>query len=265
MKNSNQKGLAVVTGASSGIGSVYADRLAAQGHPLLIIARRGERLEALAKRLKDQYAIDVETLTLDLSNGNDLLRLEERLRSDNVDVLVNNAGGGGLGLLSSTSVDKMEALIRLNIIAATRLSQAVLTGFRQRSRGTLINLGSIIAFWPSATAAVYSGTKTYILNFTRSIAMEFEGTNIRVQVVMPGPVRTEFFSSQGMSDSVFPDEYYISAAQLVDAAMIGLEQGEIVTNPTMGDPKVWENMERARANYFASVSSGEVAPRYLST
>jgi len=94
--------------------------------------------------------------------------------------------------------------------------------------------------------------------------MEFEATDIRVQVVMPGPVRTEFFASQGLSDSVFPDEYYITADQLVDAALAGLDEGEIVTNPTMGDPKIWEDMERARANYFASVSSGEVASRYLS-
>ncbi|GHA20716.1 SDR family oxidoreductase [Arenicella chitinivorans] len=265
MRNSNKDGLAVVTGASSGIGAVYADRLAALGHPLLLIARRANRLEALAAQLQNQHNIDVETLALDLTSADDLRTLEERLESDNVEVLVNNAGGGGLGPLSSTNGDKMEALVRLNIVAATRLSQAALGGFRQRGKGTLINLGSIIAFWPSATAAVYSGTKNYILNFTRSVAMEFEDTDIRIQVVMPGPVRTEFFSSQGMSDSVFPDEYYITADQLVDAALAGLEQGEIVTNPTMEDPKIWEDMERARANYFASVSSGKVASRYLST
>ncbi len=265
MLNSSQKGLAIITGASSGIGAVYADRLAALGHPLLIVARREDRLGALAAQLQEQYKITVKTMTLDLSRADDLLMLEEILEADNVDVLVNNAGGGGLGPLSSTNADEMEMLVRLNVVAPTRLSQAVLKGFRRRERGTLINLGSIIAFWPTATAAVYSGTKNYILNFTRSIAMEFEDSDIRVQVVMPGPVRTEFFSSQGLSDSVFPDEYYITADQLVDAALVGLEQGEIVSNPTMEDSKIWEDMERARTNYFASVSSGKVAPRYLST
>ncbi|RBP51082.1 SDR family NAD(P)-dependent oxidoreductase [Arenicella xantha] len=263
MTNSNQKGLAIITGASSGIGAIYADRLAAQGHPLLIVARRKDRLQQLATQLKKRYTVNVETLSLDLANPSDLLTLETKLKSDPVDILVNNAGSGGLGPLSSTTADKTEALVRLNIIAVTRLSQAALDGFRDRGKGTLINLGSIIAFWPSAAAAVYSGTKSYVVNFTRSIAMEFEGTDIRIQVVMPGPVRTEFFSSQGMSDSVFPDDYYITADELVDAALSGLEQGEIVTNPTMAEPKVWEDMENTRTTYFAAVSSGKVAPRYL--
>lgn len=265
MTNTNPKGTAVITGASSGIGATYADRLAARGHPLLIVARREDRLQSLAVELTERHGVKVEKLVLDLVKADDVSVLEKRLETDNIEILVNNAGAGGLGPISVSSGDKMEALIRLNIIAVTRFSQAVLTGFRRRGKGSLVNLGSIIAFWPSASAAVYSGTKSYVLNFTRSIAMEFEDSDIKVQVVMPGPVRTEFFSSQGMDDSVFPDAYYITADELVDAALAGLDSGEVITNPTMADPKIWENMEAARSKYFMSVSSGKVAPRYLSS
>lgn len=263
MTDTNSKGIAVITGASSGIGAAYADRLAARGHPLLLVARRADRLQNLATELTHRHSVKVETLTLDLINSDNLSVLENRLQTDNIEILVNNAGAGGLGPLAATNGDKMERLIKLNVVAVTRLSQAVLMGYRQRGKGTLINLGSIVAFLPSAAAAVYSGTKSYVLNLTRSIALEFEQTDIRVQVVMPGPVHTEFFSSQGMDDSVFPDEFYIDADELVDAALAGLDLGEIVTNPTMGNPEIWEAMENARSNYFKSVSSGKVASRYL--
>lgn len=256
--------LAVVTGASSGIGRAYADRLAARGHPLLLVARRKERLDEVAAALRSQHGVEVQTLVADLEQAADLAVLEQRVASEPVSVLVNNAGAGGLGPTARSSADAMERLIRLNVVALTRLSHAALTGFRARGAGTLINLGSIMAFAPSKGGAVYSGTKAYVLNFTRSLTLEHAGSAIRIQVVLPGPIRTEFFSSQGLSDTIFPDSAYISADQLVDAALAGLDAGEAITSPTLGDMATWAAIESAREAYLGSTMSGRVAARYSS-
>ncbi len=262
MSTTRSARLAVVTGASSGIGRTYADRLAARGHPLLLVARRQERLDEAADALRTRHGVDVHTLVADLEQAADLAALEQRLASEPMAVLVNNAGAGGLGPTARISADAMERLIRLNIVALTRLSHAALTGFRSRGAGTLINIGSIMAFAPSKGGAVYSGSKAYVLNFTRSLQLEHAGSAIRIQVVLPGPIRTEFFSSQGLSDAIFPDSAYISADQLVDAALAGLDAGEAITSPTLGDTATWAAIEAAREAYLASTLSGRVASRY---
>jgi hypothetical protein len=262
MTNPDLSGVAVVTGASSGIGAVYADRLAARGHPLLLVARRRDRLEAMATELAARHAVAVDTLAADLGHAEDLARVERHLAETPVALLVNNAGAGGLGPTAASSADAMEALIRLNIVALTRLSHAALVGFRASGGGTLINIASVMAFAPSAGGAVYSGSKAYVLNFTRSLAQEYAESAIRVQAVLPGPVRTEFFASQGMSDAVFPEASYLTADQLVDAALAGLDAGEDVTLPSIGDPTLWAEMEAQRQRFMAAAVSGTVAPRY---
>ena len=255
-------GLTVITGASSGIGAVYADRLAAEGRSLLLVARRRERLEQLAADLSSRHGGSVQTMVADLEQPQDLARLEARLESERIAMLVNNAGGGSLGPTARSAADRLERLIRLNIVALTRLSVAALAGFRERNAGTLVNLGSIVAHAPSAGAAVYSGTKAYVANFTRSLQLEYADSAVRIQLVMPGPIRTEFFSSQGMSDSIFPDSSFLTAEQLVDAALAGLAAGETVTSPSMTNPEAWDALEAARQHYLASTFSGQVAPRY---
>lgn len=178
-------------------------------------------------------------------------------------MLINNAGAGGLGPTAKSTADRMEKLNRLNIVALTRLSHAALMGSRERGAGTLVNLGSIIAFAPTLGGAVYSGSKAYVLNFTRSLQLEHADTGIRIQIVLPGPIRTEFFSSQGMSDSVFPDKSFISAEQLVDAALAGLAVGELVISPTMVKSESWVALEASTKQYLKETPSGAVAPRYL--
>ncbi|WP_082602187.1 SDR family oxidoreductase [Phenylobacterium sp. Root700] len=256
--------LTVITGASSGIGAVYADRLAAEGRALLLVARRPDRLEQVATEVSYRHGVSVETMVVDLEQPQDLARLEARLERERVAMLVNNAGGGSLGPTARSTADRLERLIRLNIVALTRLSVAALSGFRERSGGTLVNLGSIVAHAPSAGAAVYTGTKGYVANFTRSLQLEYADSAIRIQLVMPGPIRTEFFSSQGMSDSVFPDSSFLTAEQLVDAALAGLAAGEAVTSPSMPAPEIWDALETARQQYLSSTFSGQVAPRYRS-
>nr|WP_321359904.1 SDR family oxidoreductase [uncultured Hyphomonas sp.] len=256
-------GVAVITGASSGIGAAFAERLASEGYPLLLVARRKDRLDQAAADLSARHGVKVETLAADLVDPADLAGLEARLRAGGVAMLVNNAGAGGLGPTAASTPDKMQDLIWLNVIALTRLSHAALEGVRKAGAGVLINLGSVIAFAPSAGGAVYSGTKAYVLNFTRALQMEYASSDIRIQVLMPGPVRTEFFSSQGLSDAVFPEESFLSAEQLVSAALAGLSLGETVTTPTLANPETWDEMEIARGRYMAEVISGAVAPRYL--
>ena len=256
------KGWAVVTGASSGIGAVYAARLAARGHPLLLVARRPDRLASLQAELSRAYGVDVETLVADLERPSDLADVEARVAADDVALLVNNAGAGGLGKSAGMSADQLERIIKLNVTAVTRLSHAALTSFRQRDAGALVNIGSVVAHAPSAGGSVYSASKAYVLNFTRSLRMEYADTPIRIQLVMPGPIRTEFFSSQGLSDAVFPAEAYLTAEQLVDAALAGLDAGEEVTVPSLPDVQTWNALETARVAFMKAIMSGQVASRY---
>lgn len=257
-----QTNTAIVTGASSGIGAVYADRLAARGHDLVLVARRADRLTDLASRLRETQGVGVEILPLDLADSADLARLEHRLLTRPVAVLINNAGAGGLGPTVAAGADAQEALIRLNIVALTRLSVAALAGFETAGAGALVNIASVMAFSPSARGAAYSGSKAFALNFTRSLQQEYSDSGIRIQAVLPGPIRTEFFTSQGLSDDIFPASAFISAEALVDAAFAGLDAGETVTIPTLVTAGRWDEMEAQRGAFMAEVGGGRVADRY---
>jgi hypothetical protein len=258
----SQRERAIVTGASSGIGAVYADRLARRGHPLLLIARRADRLEQLAAELKAAHGVPVEVLAADLADEADLVRVEAALAEQPYSVLVNNAGAGALGPVTKVSAASLDQLVRLNIVALTRLSHAALNHFVAKGAGDLVNISSVMAFAPSPSGAAYSGSKAYVLNFTRSLALEAAGSGVRVQAVMPGPIRTEFFTSQGLSDSVFPESMFLTAEQLVDAALAGLEAGEEVTIPSLLNLQTWQALEAARGAFMGQVGSGQVADRY---
>lgn len=254
--------LSVITGASSGIGAAYAARLAARGSDLLLVARRADRLEQLAARLKRDFGVGVETLAADLRKPGDLRALEERLAATPPAMLVNNAGSGELGMAVMKGADAQEALIALNIVALARLSVAALSGFGQTGQGTLVNMASVVAFLPTPGSASYTGSKAFVLNFTRSLQMEYQASDIRIQVVLPGPVRTDFFSSQGVDDSILPSGAFISADALVEAALAGLDAGEEVTMPTLVDEAIWSEMEGLRTRFVSDLFGGQVAPRY---
>ena len=127
-----------------------------------------------------------------------------------------------------------------------------------------MNIGSMMAHEAAPSAAAYSGSKAYVLNFTRSLQIEYAGSPIRIQLVMPGPIRTEFYSSQGVSESIFPPESYLAPEQLVDAALAGLDTGEPVTIPSMLDEQAWIALEAARTEFVKATMSGKVAARYRS-
>lgn len=258
----SDKGIAVITGASSGIGAAYARRLAERGYDLHLVARRGDRLQQLAEKLQADHQVRVETRVLDLVKPADVRALELFLVESPVTMLVNNAGAGGLGPTAKTGADAQEALISLNVVALARLSVAALGGFSARGTGALVNIASVVAFAPSAGGASYSGSKAFVLNFTRSLQMEYQKSGLSIQAVLPGPIRTEFFAAQGMDDSVFPDSAYISAEALVDAALNGLDQGEQITIPTLPDMELWAEMERLRGQFLGAVVGGTVGARY---
>jgi short-subunit dehydrogenase len=166
-------GTAVVTGASTGIGAIYADRLARRGYDLILVARNGERLQAQADRLATAYGRTVRTIAADLTRDADLRRVEAVLRDDDaITLLVNNAGVGGTGPLLGSDVDKMQDLIALNVTALTRLTYAAAPGFVARGRGALINIASIVAASPESLNGVYGGSKAFVLAFSQSLQHE---------------------------------------------------------------------------------------------
>ena len=255
-------GTAVITGASSGIGAAFAARLARRGHDLLLVARRADRLEALAAHLRAETGVGVETLAADLGTADDVARLEAWLAAIPVTLLVNNAGVGGLGPTSTVTADVQEALLRINVLALTRLSLAAVARFRAAGRGRLINIASVMALMPSAGGGAYSGSKAYVLNFTRSLRLELAGSGIGIHVVLPGPVKTEFFSAQGISDSIFPVSSYVTADALADAVLVAAERGDEVIVPSLASERHWDEFEAARVAFMRDVMGGAIAARY---
>lgn len=259
----SSKGTALITGASSGIGAIYADRLARQGYDLILVARNKARLDEVAKRLGDETGRAVETVAADLGNKADLARIEEVLRTDaSITALVNNAGFGATAPLLDTSVDKMEEMITLNVSALTRLTYAAVPGFAARGTGTIINIASIVGIAPEVLNGVYGGSKAFVLAFTLSLQKELADTGIRVQAVLPGATATEFWGNAGTPLEHVPSEIVMSAENMVDAALAGLELGEKITIPSLPDVGDWDAYEAARHKLMPNLSLSKPASRY---
>jgi len=262
MSTKDNKGTAVITGASSGIGAVYADRLAGQGYDLVLVARRADRLQEVADGLAYAYGRKVETIVADLSVDADLRRVEQAVSADDsVTLLINNAGMGGLETIADADADAAERMIKVNVVALTRLTRAVLPGLLARNRGAIINIASVVAYG-IAVGGIYSGTKAYVVNFTEALQKEVAGTNVKVQSVVPGPIRTEFWDASGISLDRINQDWVMSADDLVDAALAGLAQGETVTVPGLADLTELNTYLGARDHFFGSLFSGKPAARY---
>lgn len=261
--SSSPSRVAVVTGASSGIGAVYAQRLAARGYDLLLVARRADRLETLARQLQDAHGVGVETFVADLTAEADIARLEQVLRTDpNIDMLVNNAGNGRVASTADLPDHEAASTLALNVTAVMRLTRAVLPGLRARNRGAIINIGSVLAFHALPMTTLYSATKAFVLTFSRGIAQEVDGTGIQVQAVLPAGTITAFYETAGVPISAFDPKVFMTAEQLVDAALVGFDRGETVTLPSVHDVALWEGYDQARAALFAGTQNGSPAPRY---
>jgi len=259
----SSKGTALITGASSGIGAVYADRLARQGYDLILVARSRGRLSALAKHLSDQTGRSVEVVAADLTNKADSLRVEQILRNDaSITLLVNNAGVGGVMPLLASPVDDMEAMVSLNVTALMRLAYAAVPGFVARGAGTVVNIASIVAIAPEILNGVYGGTKAFVLALSQSMQHELADKGIRVQAVLPGATATDFWSEAGNPVENLPQEIVMSAEDMVDAALAGLAAGETVTIPGLHDGSQWDRHEAQRKTLSGLFGNSVAAPRY---
>jgi len=259
---------ALVTGASSGIGLEFAVQLARAGFDLVVVARRHDRLEALAQRLRSSVNVDV--LTADLSQSEDVAKIEARLsqQDDAISLLVNNAGFGGYRPFIQLEPEQADALIRLMVLTPTRLVRAVLPGMIGRGSGAIINVASLLALSGTLppvpgrlpARATYAGTKSYIVTFTQTLAHELAGTGVKVQVCLPGLVSTEFLTVQGIDAMQLPP--MMSAADLVAGSLAGLAQDEVICVPGLDDAAMFGKIGEAQRAVLMAGNKQGLAPRY---
>ncbi|RWP64422.1 SDR family oxidoreductase [Mesorhizobium sp.] len=259
----SQKGIAVVTGASAGIGAIYADRLARRGYDLILVARGQKKLDEVAKRIAGSTGRKVITIAADLNDKADLARVETVLGTDpGITMLVNNAGIGAVAPLLESDIDKMEAMIELNVTALTRLTYAAVPAFVVRGGGTIINISSAVAIAPEILNGVYGATKAFVLALSLSLHKELADKNLRVQAVLPGAVATNFWNASGGSLDELPSTMVMQSDDLVDAALAGLDQGELVTIPSLPDAADWQAYEVARQKLIPNLSLSVSPARY---
>lgn len=256
-------GTAVITGASTGIGAIYADRLARRGYDLVLVARSTDRLQALAERLRAAHGRVVRTLAADLTKAADLHRVEALLRDDDgITLLVNNAGVGAAGTLLDSDVDKMEDMIALNVTAPTRLAYAAAPGFVARGKGGIINIASIAALHPTVLNGVYGASKAYVLVLSQSLQHELAARGVQVQAVLPGVTATDFWQVAGVPMAHLPQAIVMRSEDMVDAALSGFDQGEFATIPALEDGVKWDAYEAARLAMQPGLSGMTPASRY---
>jgi len=257
------EGTALITGASRGIGAVYADRLARRGYDLILVARNAPRLAALGANLASATARNVAVLPADLNDKADLAKVESRLRRDrSITMLVNNAGIAALTPLLESDVDEMERMIDLNITALTRLTYAAAPAFAERGAGTIINVASIVGVSPETLNGVYGASKAYVLALSHSLQHELAGKGVRIQAVLPGATATDIWERAGRSWRELPPQIVMSAEDMVDAALAGLDHGERVTIPGLQDDAEWDRLEAARRALGQKLSNSQPALRY---
>jgi uncharacterized protein len=263
MSVSGKHGSALITGASTGIGATYADRLARRGYDLILVARDQVRLEDVAARLRAETGVAVQVVKADLTVKPDLLRVEQLLRTDeSITVLVNNAGIAASGGFAGSDPDRVEAMVQLNVLAVARLAGAALPGFLARGRGIIINLASVVALAPERFAGIYGGTKAFVLHFSQSLHQEVGAAGVQVQAVLPGATRTEIWERSGIDLSTLPASMVMGVDEMVDAALAGLDRGELVTIPALPDVADWEAFTAARLNLGPNLSLDHAADRY---
>jgi short-subunit dehydrogenase len=254
-------GAALITGASSGIGATYADRLARRGHNLVLVARDKERMDAIAARLRDETGVAVDVIPADLTELADLRRVEARLRDDPaIGLLVNNAGAAAPDGFAAPDLDAQDRLIRLNVTAVTRLAGAVVPRFLADGGGSIINIASVLALAPEAMPGIYGATKAFVLTFSQSLQIELGPRGLYVQAVLPAATRTEIWARSGRDASAIPG--LMEVGELVDAALLGFDRRELVTIPPLPDVGQWEAFSAARRAMLPNFRNEHPAARY---
>jgi uncharacterized protein len=254
---------AIVSGASAGIGAVYARKLAERGYDVIAVARNSERLKREADRIRAETGREVEVVVTDLAAPAAVAGLAKRIADDAaITFLVNNAGLSLQGGVLQNSPEAAAAMIAVNITAPTLLSVAAADAFAKRGGGGIVNISSVTAFAPEMFDGAYSGSKSYLVNLTISLAGKTRDAGVRFQAVLPGPTDTDMWARGGVPESVIPRSMIMSPDDLVTAALIGFDRGEVLTLPTVADEEAWAAYETARLGLRGSLAAGEPAPRY---
>ncbi len=231
---SESKPLALITGASSGIGAAFGRALAARGYNLALVARREERLHHFADLLGRQFAIHCTALRADLTRQEDLRGVEEFLAAaGNLQLLVNNAGFGTLDPFNGGPVESHDAMHRLHVLATLRLTHAALRNFSTRNEGAIINVSSVAAFIPNPRGTSYYATKAWMNCFTEGLYLELKnaGSKVRVQALCPGFTMTEFHDVLGTGRGFISSKWWMTAEDVVGASLRGLERGKLFVVP----------------------------------
>ena len=255
------KGWALITGASSGIGATYADRLARRGYALVLVARDGARMEATAARLREATGVAIDVVPADLTDAGDLARIEARLREDSgIKLLVNNAGATLSGGFSQPDLDALSRLIQLNVNAVTRLAGAVVPRFLAEGGGSIINMASVLALAPEISPGIYSATKAFVYTFSLALQAELGPRGLYVQAVLPAATRTEIWERSGRDPNAVVGMMEVD--ELVDAALVGFDRREAITIPPLHDIGQYEAFAAARLAMIPNYRQEHAAARY---
>jgi uncharacterized protein len=252
---------ALVTGASSGIGAVYADRFAKRGYDLVLVARDRTRMETLAERLRRETGVSIDILQADLTNAGELAQVEERLRTDTrISILINNAGASVASSFVDQSPDEMAKVISLNTITLTRLARAVAPRFVKAGNGAMINISSVVGLAPEFGLTVYGATKAFVLFLTQGLHLELGPKGVYVQAVLPASTRTEVWERSGWDMNALPP--LMEVDELVDAALVGFDRRETITIPSLPDANQWNAFDAARQVMLPDFNQVHAADRY---
>ncbi|MBT2370464.1 SDR family NAD(P)-dependent oxidoreductase [Pseudomonas fluorescens] len=252
----------LITGASTGIGSVYAQRFAQRGHDLVLVARDHSRLETLAARLRDEHNVAIEVVPADLTQLSDLLIVEARLRNDErIGILVNNAGAAQSGTFIEQSTDSVAQLVALNTTALARLSSAIAPRLAKAGEGAIINIGSVVGLAPEFGMSVYGATKAFVLFLSQGLSLELSPQGVYVQAVLPAATRTEIWDRAGIDINTLSE--IMEVDDLVDAALVGFDRREPVTIPPLQEGERWDALQAARQGLLSQIRQSTVAQRYL--
>jgi len=252
--------LALVTGASSGIGEAFAQRLASKSYDLIIVGRRRDRLEQLARSLSK---VNVQVVCADLSTDEGIAEVAQICARESLTMLVNNAGVAHYMPIAELPIEKANELVHVKVVAPTMLMRSAIPGMLSRGSGTIVNVAGMLAFSGSAPAspggrAIYVGTLAQLVAMSQTLSAELTGTGVKVQVLCPGLVATEFHSVQGMDLSAIPR---MSADDVVSASLRGLELGEVVCAPGVENPDVLAAAFDGSLTAFTSQTT-QLATRY---
>jgi short-subunit dehydrogenase len=257
----NTRPTVLITGASTGIGAVYAERFAQRGHDLVLVARDQARLDALAARLRSEHDVAVDVIQADLTQLGDLTTVESRLRDDaRIGILVNNAGAALSGHFVDQSTDSVAQLVALNTTALVRLASAIAPRLAKAGDGAIINIGSVVGLAPEFGMTVYGATKAFVLFLSQGLSLELSPQGVYVQAVLPAATRTEIWDRSGVDINTLSE--IMEVGDLVDAALVGFDRREPVTIPPLHEAERWDDLQGARQGLLGQIRQSAVAQRY---